>query len=127
MKTRAINAELAPPPAAAYSQAIEVSGASRTLFLSGQLGTEPDGTSPPGIEEQARLAWRNLELQLHAAGMTFDNLVKVTVYIPDPADIPASGLARARALGERRPASTVLVVGLARPAWKIEIEAVACA
>ena len=127
MKTRTINAESAPQPASAYSQAVEVEGATRTLFISGQLGMKPDGTTPPGIGEQATLAWNNLEQQMHAAGMTFDNLVKVTMYIPDPADIPASRPARAQALGDRRPASTVLVANLVHPAWKIEIEAIACA
>ena len=127
MQIRTINAEAAPQPASAYSQAIEVSGATRTLFISGQLGTEPDGTTPPTIEEQARLAWRNLHLQLEAAGMTFDNLVKVTMYIPNESDIPAARPARVEALGHRRPASTVLIAGLANPAWKIEIEAIACA
>jgi len=127
MQIRTINAEAAPQPASAYSQAVEVSGATRTLFLSGQLGTEPDGATPPGIEEQARLAWRNLGLELEAAGMTFDNLVKVTIYLPDPADIQASRPARLEALGHRRPASTVLIAGLANPACKIEIEAIACA
>ena len=109
------------------SQAVEVSGATRTLYLSGQLGTEYDGTTPSGVEEQARLVWRNLRLQLEAAGMSFDNLVKVTMYLPDPADIPLSRPARAEALGDRRPASTVLIAGLVNPAWKIEIEAIACA
>ena len=127
MQIRPINAESAPQPASAYSQAVEVSGATRTLYLSGQLGTEPDGTTPPSIEEQARLAWRNLTLQLEAAGMTFDNLVKVTMYLADPDDIPASRPARVEALGHRRPASTVVIAGLANPAWKIEIEAIACA
>jgi 2-iminobutanoate/2-iminopropanoate deaminase len=126
MKIRTINADLAPQPASAYSQAVEVSGATRMLFISGQLGMEIDGTTPSSVEEQARLAWRNLRFQLEAAGMTLDNLVKVTMYIPHPADIPASRPARAEALGDRRPASTVLVAGLAHPAWKIEIEAIAC-
>ena len=121
MQIRTINAEPAPQPAGAYSQSIEVSAATRTLYVSGQLGIERDGTTPPGIEEQARLAWRNLGLQLEAAGMTFSNLVKVTMYLPDPADIPASRPARTEALGMSRPASTVLVAGLATynlPKWK---------
>lgn len=126
MQILTINAQLAPPPASAYSQAVEVSGATRTLFISGQLGMEIDGSTPPGIEEQARLAWRNLGLQLDVAGMTFDNLVKVTMYFRDADDIPASRAARADALGNRRPASTVLIASLANPAWKIEIEAIAC-
>jgi 2-iminobutanoate/2-iminopropanoate deaminase len=85
------------------------------------------GTTPSTMADQARLAWRNLGAQLEAAGMGFDNLVKVTMIIPDAAEIPASRPARAVALGDRRPASTVIVAGLANPTWKIEIEGVAYA
>jgi 2-iminobutanoate/2-iminopropanoate deaminase len=127
MQRRDINAETAPLPAAAYSQAVEVTGGTRTLFISGQLGIEADGTTPTDMTEQARLAWRNLEAQLKAVGMGFDNLVKVTMIIPDPSDIPASRPARAEALGDRRPASTIIVAGLTSPDWKIEIEAIAYA
>lgn len=125
MQKRDINAEQAPRPASPYSQAVEVTDANRILVISGQVGVEADGTTPVGIEEQARLVWRNLAAQLAAAGMTFDNLVKVTTIIPDAADIPASRAARAEALGDRRPASTLIVGGLANPAWKIEIEGTA--
>ena len=88
MQRRDINAETGPIPAAAYSQAVEVAGATRMLFISGQVGVEADGTMPTGVAEQARIAWRNLEAQLRAATMGLDNLVKVTMIIPDPADIP---------------------------------------
>ena len=127
MQKRDINSELAPQPASAYSQAVEVSGGTRILFISGQVGTEADGTTPSTMGEQARLAWRNLGAQLTAAGMGFDNLVKITMIIPDAAEIPASRPARAEALGDHRPASTVIVGGLANPAWKIEIEGIAFA
>lgn len=126
MQKREINAEAAPQPAAAYSQAVEVAGGTRILFISGQIGIKADGTGPTGVAEQARLAWRNIEAQLNAAGMGFDNLVKVTMIIPNAADIPATRSARAEALGNRRPASTLIVAGLADPAWKIEIEGIAC-
>jgi enamine deaminase RidA (YjgF/YER057c/UK114 family) len=127
MQKRDINADLAPQPAGAYSQAVEVSGATRVLHISGQVGIEKDGSAPSSMAEQARLAWRNLGAQLNAAGMGFDNLVKVTMIIPDASEIPASRPARTEALGDRRPASTVIVAGLVDPAWKIEIEAVAYA
>jgi enamine deaminase RidA (YjgF/YER057c/UK114 family) len=127
MQKRDMSAEHAPQPASPYSQAVEVTGASRILFISGQIGAEPDGTTPSSTAAQARLAWRNLAAQLAAAGMGFDNLVKVTTIIPDATDIPASRAARAEALGDRRPASTLIVGGLANPAWRIEIEAIACA
>lgn len=126
VQIRAVNAADAPAPASPYSQAVEVSGATRLLFISGQVGVDADGSVPGGIAEQARLAWRNLAAQLAAAGMGFDNLVKVTIILPDAADIAASRAARAEALGDRRPASTLIVGGLADPAWKIEVEGMAC-
>jgi enamine deaminase RidA (YjgF/YER057c/UK114 family) len=127
MQKREINAKLAPQPASAYNQAVVVTGSVRILYISGQLGMDTDGTTPSTMAEQARLAWRNIAAQLSEAGMGFDNLVKVTMIIPDAAEIPASRPARTEALGDRRPASTVIVAGLANPAWKIEIEAIACA
>jgi enamine deaminase RidA (YjgF/YER057c/UK114 family) len=127
MQRRDINAPDAPKPAGAYSQAVEVTGATRTLYISGQVGAEIDGTVPADVLAQARLAWASLIAQLAAAGMGLDHIVKLTTIIPDPADIPASRSARADILGERRPASTLIVGGLANPAWKIEIEAIAVA
>ena len=77
MQRRDLNAPDAYAPVAAYTQAIEISGSSRTLYISGQVGQRMDGTIPDDIVEQSRLAWQNLEAQLKAAGMTLDNLVKV--------------------------------------------------
>jgi enamine deaminase RidA (YjgF/YER057c/UK114 family) len=128
MEKRELNAPNAPRPAAHYSQAVEITAAARMLFISGQLGMTPDGTIAHGMTEQSRIAWRNLGAQLAAAGMTFDNVVKITLIVPDPADIPAIRLGRAEALGDRRrPASTIIVAGLPDPSLRISIEAIACA
>ena len=127
MQRRDINAPDAPPPAGQYTQAIEVSGATRTLYISGQVGTAPDGTTPEDAGEQAKLVWHNLAAQLAAAGMGFANLVKITTIVPDAADIAATRAARSEALGDLKPASTLIVGGLANPAWKIEVEAIAVA
>ena len=106
MQRRDLNANDAPPPAAAYTQAIEVAGATRTLYISGQVGQRMDGVIPDDIVEQSRLAWKNLEAQLSAAGMTLDNLVKVTTILPNRGDLIAAREARNAVLGDRRPAST---------------------
>ena len=127
MHIRHINASSAPEPLAAYSQAVEVTGATRTLYISGQLGIAADGTFPPGIAEQAEFAWHNLGAQLEAAGMTFQNIVKMTFIFADRADLAAARPAREAAMGSHHPATTVIIAGLVNPAWKIEIEAVACA
>ena len=127
MQRRDLNAPDAYYPVAAYRQALEVSGATHTLYISGQVGQRMDGTIPDDIAEQSRLAWQNLEAQLRAAGMTLDNLVKITTILPNGGDVAAARDARNKALGDRKPASTLIVGGLANPAWKIEIEGVAVA
>ena len=114
-------------PPARTARRFEVSGGTRILFISGQFGMTEDGKIAHGMTEQCRMAWCNLDAQLKAAGMTFDNLVKTTLIIPDAADIPAGRQARLDALGERRPASTITVAGLANPVLKIAIEAIAFA
>jgi 2-iminobutanoate/2-iminopropanoate deaminase len=60
VQRRDLNASDAPLPVAAYTQAIEVSGPTRTLYISGQVGQRMDGTIPDDIVEQSRLAWQNL-------------------------------------------------------------------
>jgi 2-iminobutanoate/2-iminopropanoate deaminase len=127
MLRRDINAPDAPAPVSAYTQAVEVTGAARTLYISGQVGIGTDGKVPDDIVAQSRLAWANLAAQLRAAGMTLDNIVKVVTILPNVADVAASRTARQEAFGDRRPASTLIVGGLANPAWKIEVEAVAVA
>jgi 2-iminobutanoate/2-iminopropanoate deaminase len=125
MQRRDLNAPDAPHPVAAYTQAIEVSSGSRTLYISGQIGQRIDGTIPDDIVEQRLLAWQNLAAQIKAAGMTLDNLVKVTTILPNQQDVATARGARSKVLGNRKPASTLIVADLANPAWKIEIEGVA--
>ena len=80
---RAINAPDAPSPLGGYAQGVEIADAARTLYLSGQIPAPRDGLVPATFREQCELAWRNLEAQLRAADMTFDNLVKVTTFLAD--------------------------------------------
>lgn len=127
MGLRNLNAESAPQPGGGYSQAVEVAGASRFLFISGQIPSNPDGSVPDGFEEQARLAWANVVRQLDAAGMTLDNLVKHTTYLADRDYREANSRIRREILGERVPALTVIVADIFDEAWLLEIEAVAAA
>ena len=127
MQRRDINAPDAPMPGSPYTQAVEITGATRTLYVSGQVPAGTDGKVPDDLGAQCRLAWENVHAQLRAAGMTLDNIVKVTTILPDHASLGASREARTAVLGDRRPASTLIVGGLANPAWKIEIEVIACA
>ena len=127
MEKRTINAADAPAPAGTYSQAIEVRNATRTLYVSGQIPVAVDGTVPTAFADQARVAWQNVVAQLHAADMTLDNLVKVTIFLSDRRYIPEYRQVRSEFLGERRPALTCIITGILATAWLLEIEAVACA
>jgi enamine deaminase RidA (YjgF/YER057c/UK114 family) len=64
-----------------YSPAVRSDG---FLFVSGQVGSREDGSPEPVLEDQVRLAFRNLQGVLGAAGCTFDDVVDVTVFIVDP-------------------------------------------
>jgi 2-iminobutanoate/2-iminopropanoate deaminase len=108
-----------------YSQGMEASGASRTLYISGQVGVGPNG---PGkdIGEQATLAVANLNAVLAEAGMTNANIAKATIYLTDPAYVQGFIEAAAGTLPSPPPATTLLIVNaLASPELLVEIEAIA--
>lgn len=115
-------------PFGPYSHAVEVPEGSRLLYISGEVGVLPDGTTPEGIEAQAEACWRNISAILADAGMAVEDLVKITTYLARPEDLASAGAARAKHLGDARPGSATLIVNrLALPEWLIEIEAVAAA
>ena len=127
IEKRPLNAPDAVQPTGGYPQAVEVVGAKRLLFVSGQIPVRADGTLPKEFKEQARLAWANVEAQLRAAGMGLDNLVKVTIFLSDRAYNLENREVRRAVLGDRPVALTVIITGIFDPAWLLEIEAVAAA
>src|SRR5258708_7055437 len=111
------------PPAGRYSHAIEIQPNARWLYISGQVGTAPDGAVPPDAATQAANCWRNIAAILTEADMAIGDLVKVTVFLTREQDIPAYREARDRMLGDARPASTLLVISkLAHPSFLVEVE-----
>ncbi|MCZ0737086.1 RidA family protein [Phreatobacter sp. AB_2022a] len=126
MQRRAINAAEA-PPAIGYARAVEVSGARRTLHVSGQIPVDAEGRCPDSFDAQCRLAWRNVIAQLTAADMSLADLVKVTIYLADRRYGLANRAIRKEMLGEHLVASTVIVTGIFDESWLVEIEAVAVA
>lgn len=113
-------------PGTGYSHGIELPPQARLLYIAGQLGVTGDGKFAAGIAGQAEQAWRNLGTVLQAAGMGYENLIKVTHFLVRREDIAAYREVRAKFLGKHAPASTLLVISaLARPEALIEVEAVA--
>ncbi len=127
MNIRHSNAADAPAPVGQYTHAAEVTGASRTVYLSGQVGTDMSGNIPEDATEQARLVWKNITAQLRAVDMSLDNIVKMVTIVTSLDHLGASRTARGEAMGDRKPASTLIVGGLVNPALKIEIEVIAVA
>lgn len=127
MKTRPVNAPDAPPPGPSYAQAMEVTGASRLLFISGQIPVDAGGALPADFRAQCRQAWANIEAQLRAAGMGLGNLVKVTTFLADRQHTEDNRAVRIEVLGDHQPALTVIITGIYDKAWLVEIEAVAAA
>ncbi|NQV57807.1 MAG: RidA family protein [Rhodospirillales bacterium] len=113
-------------PGASYSHAALVPGGMELLFISGQLGTKPDGSIGDTIEDQAAQAFRNIETILASEGLTPADLVKVQMFLTDRAYRAPAGEARQKVFGDAKPVSTLLIVaGLAAPEFMIEVEAIA--
>lgn len=122
-----MNPDAAPAVSGGYSNAMQVAGATRLLFVSGQIPQTRDGHVPVGIEAQCRLVWANLLASLNEVGMDVNNLIKVTTFLSDRAYADANAAVRTEVLGGHQPALTVLITGIFDAAWLLEIEAVAAA
>lgn len=114
------------PSETSYAQGWLIEGASRILFISGQVPTDGSGRAPAGFDAQARLAWANLRSQLHRAGMDYSNLAKITIYLSHRRYRAANTQIRAEILGPVTPAITVVISGIFDETWLLEIEAIAC-
>ena len=82
---KAVFAPKAPAAVGPYSHAIDCGD---TVYLSGQVPLVPETglIAEGGIEGQARQMFRNIQAVLEACGMTFDNVVKTTVFMTDLKD-----------------------------------------
>jgi 2-iminobutanoate/2-iminopropanoate deaminase len=110
-----------------YVHAIEVCGAQRLLFVAGTMGLDPRGVPGATLDEQLDLVWRNLRAILASAGMTVDNIVRLTSYLRDPSYAEANARARVAALGGRVVPTTAIVAQTLVSEWLVEIEVIAAA
>lgn len=124
---RPLTGDGSPPIEGAYPQAVEVTAPTRWLYLSGQIPVAPDGSLAHDFTGQCEQVWDNVETQLAAAGMTLDNLVKVTTFLSDRDWAEENRAVRLRRLAGRQPALTVIITGIFDEDWLVEIEAVAAA
>jgi 2-iminobutanoate/2-iminopropanoate deaminase len=106
-----------------YCQAIEVDG---WIYLSGQTGLDPKtGELVSGFEAQTRQVLANLREVLAAAGLTFADVVKTSVFLIDFANFPILNKLYAEAMGDHRPARTTVQVVALPKGGLVEIDLVA--
>ncbi len=128
MQRTVIESAAAPRAIGPYSQAISVP-AGRMVFLSGQISLDPStGELVPGdVTAQAAQVMKNLGAVLAAAELSFDHLVRCTIYLVDLADFGAVNAVYGQAFRGAPPArATVQVSALPRGA-RVEIDAIAVA
>lgn len=108
-----------------YAQCAVVSGAARTVYVSGQIPVRPDGTVPDTFVAQAEQAWANVDAQLRGCGLDLGHIVKHTTYLSDRKYREAYREVRRQVLGRHEPALTVIIADIFDEAWLLEIEAIA--
>ena len=120
---KAVATDLAPKAIGPYSQGID---AGDYVFVSGQVGLDPlTGKAPDGIAAQAEQALRNVAAVLDAAGCTWRDVVKVTLWLTDSQHFATVNEIYSRFVGDPAPArSAPIVAGLPR-GFLISVEAVA--
>ena len=123
MSRQASSTSGAPAALGPYSQGI-VSG--DLVFCAGQLGLDPaTGDLADGIDAQAERSLRNLSAILDAAGCSWSDVVKTTIYLADIGTFAAVNAVYARFMVDPAPARSTFAVGALPKGALVEIEAIA--
>jgi 2-iminobutanoate/2-iminopropanoate deaminase len=125
MVISSVNPANVPAPVGNYSHGLAVSGATRQLYISGQIPELSDGTVPEDFGAQCEAIWANIGNVLEANGMTYKNLVKVNTYLTSRDQSAENSKIRMRILGDHCPALTVIVAQTLESQWLVEMDAVA--
>jgi 2-aminomuconate deaminase len=99
----------------------------RFLYLAGETATDPVTMAivPGGIEAQTEQVFTNIRTTLGKVGADLHDIIKITVFMVDMADLPAFSAIRSKYLATPVPSSAIQVGALATPEMRIEIEAIA--
>lgn len=98
-----------------------------TIYLSGQLGIEPETKKIVSDDagEQTVQVMKNIESLLTSAGYSFDDVVKTMIFVADSSDMPKINSVYASVFGENKPARSAVQVIFPNKAVKVEIEVIA--
>ncbi len=114
----------------AFSQAVSVSGAVKTIYVGGQDAVDEQGNivGKGDIGAQTQQVLANLQKALAAAGAELEHIVKWNVYIVQGQSLQQGFAAFQRAWGDRPNPPTItglFVAGLAHPDFLVEMDAIA--
>lgn len=121
---KVIHSDNAPKAIGPYSQAIDTGS---FVFCSGQIALDAvkGEVVTGGVKEQTEQVMKNVEAVLAAANLSFQNVVKTTIFLTDMNDFATVNEVYGRFFKENPPArSTVAVAGLPRGV-KVEVECTA--
>lgn len=124
MSRTAIHTDLAPKAIGPYSQAVR---AGNTLYLSGQTPLNPAAGKlvEGGIEAQATQVFENLKAILTAANASFDDVVRVAIYMTDLGHFAAVNEVMKRYFQEPFPARSTIGVAALPLGAQVEIDVIA--
>jgi 2-iminobutanoate/2-iminopropanoate deaminase len=126
MSREVIQTPQAPAPVGPYNQAIR---AGSMVFCSGQVALDPaTGTVVGGgdVAQEAEQVMKNLEAVLSAAGASFKDVVKTTVFLTDMQDFATVNTVYARYFDEATaPARACVQVSVLPKNVKVEIDCIA--
>lgn len=114
----------------AFSQLVTTHGPGKTIYVGGQNAVNEKGeiVGRENLSEQTAQVMENLRIALFASGASFENLVKLTIYLVQGQDLYQGFAVSRQYLGALKnpPAISVLIVaGLANPNFLVEIDAIA--
>jgi enamine deaminase RidA (YjgF/YER057c/UK114 family) len=104
----------------------EIPPNARILFCNGQVGARLDSTVPEDPLAQIQVIFDRIRIILAASNMTFEDVVKFTVYVTDKSILDDYFRIRRQIMGDHNPPATLLVVSeFPRSGVEVEIEAIA--
>jgi len=117
------------PPTASYSHTAIVPASAKTIFISGQVPMDMTGAlvGEGDFKRQAEKVFENIDIALADAGTTFDNVVKLGMYLTDMSNLGTLREVRDRFIQLKAPPTSTLVQVTAffNPAILFEMDAIA--
>lgn len=124
MDKKIINTPNAPAPIGPYSQAVASNG---MLYVSGQIPLDPETMEliSSGIQDETHRVMQSLQAILEAAGASFDNVIKCSIFVADMGDFGAINNVYGGYFGDNPPARETVEVSTLPKSVNVEISCIA--